>query len=202
MWGENKLADSMFRLSHPMFCEYWLCNSWGSLYICKWTSQGTCLVTIHFVWPRYMGSTKKQRHFTTASGLCPLGQSREREYTVSVVMVAVFGQERINASEVPKALWVFFQALAWCLAYPGFNEYCTQWDAKRQLVSWAGWRNTPRYGLCHLLMKALKSWWPVLHLISPCHSKGHLCCLNSLKRWFKTSDDLCWPLTNKSLHTS
>ena len=43
-------------------------------------------------------------------------------------------QERINMSTVPITPWVFFQPLSSSLAYPGFSELCTRWNAVRQLA--------------------------------------------------------------------
>ena len=37
--------DSMFKLSCPMLCKWWLCNSWDHLQHCVCTSRGACLVT-------------------------------------------------------------------------------------------------------------------------------------------------------------
>ena len=188
--GREQISqDGMFRLSPPMFCKYWLCNSWDHLKHCNCTSQGTCLVMRYFVWPRYMSSAKAAA-LTTAAGLCPLGQPGEGTvYSVCWYGCSVSQARGWGVAAGParreymrlKFLRLFeFSFGLWARASPALgsmnsahsevqkDNWCHEQDEEQYIKIW----HAPPSD------ESFKSWWPVHHLISPCCSKGHLSCLN------------------------
>ena len=70
------------------------------------------------LWLRYGGEAVLQ--------LCPLGQPGGERIQCVCYYGRCASQERINMSVRPMVPHFFFQLLSSQLAYPGFNEECTQ----------------------------------------------------------------------------
>ena len=132
--GREQISqDGMFRLSHPTFCKYWLWNSWDhytlQMHLTRY-SLGHKILWVARIYELH----QKAAAFYHCIRAVSIGSAMRGENIQCLLLRLLcqpgkrlcYGccasQERINASEVPKALWIFFQALSLYFAYPGFNE--------------------------------------------------------------------------------